>query len=366
MDYPEPLFIVLTIIIVAVAVLLIAFLGILFVDFKVGVNANDVERFAWTTGENLINSQLTVSKNVFDPVQLNILERDKGGQIEHVAYGCELIYDVKITSLEPPKSCQQDSDSVCKDLYVKTCGFETDLIGKTPDDLQQNYYRCSQDSAPSGQKVCQCKKQRSGEWVSKPQWYFYNEKKVSLNDFISEFSYHSFITALLFKDQKTTKPVYDTTVPVDLYILTYHTWLGDVTCAIQKSFDQKVKQEVNIDCPVPYNAQNSQCLFSLVNDGNQVCHFIFDTPSTSSPPHIQYCRIMNNVNVKKIYDIYQKSAKKKVVVYPIKNDNFVINNINLLSEQEACQLIASNEPSYLAQEHDDVGLIVLCLQDRSP
>jgi hypothetical protein len=386
---PLDIFVVIFIIILSIGMVIL--ISSVFFSFKAEVKSDEMERLNIELAENVLASDLTYDKTVFDAKKLNELETsidsmdEKYHNIELPFKTCSYGYGIKIESAE--QECEKENTE-CGNFCRDICGLS---------DEQINYgENCKCDKGFLGLKKlfgdveCQCKKPGKDEWLDRFKFSFgYVPDEDAESDFAPSKDFPKsnryYPVAVANINDNRPENFYETIYPARMYITLYDSFLTRAECLVEKVNMLKDARDMSVllfgfNCdPQDVNKCLGIKKSGDFDNSNYICMFDFKDVTDENSIRLRGCRY-SKIPVLPFMDKYDVGSNyAKLVAYPVKSSSlsdmyksideyysgnsrsgFVNTDFCRMSRQN-CEKIKQNPDDYIAKSADDVGAIVLCL-----
>lgn len=385
----DPLKIFFFLIVVVVAIIFMMLIANAFFNFKADVKYEERERFNIELAENILTSDLTYSKAVFNPAVLSTLEKSINEidptyqNVEMPFKSCAYGYKIKITGFE--QSCVKSNEE-CRNFCRDVCALSDEQI-KYGDNC-----KCDRPLLKRifGGIDCQCKKTGSEDWVDSYEFSFgyepSNELEYSIvpNVNTQAESHRSYPVAIANVNDARPSEFYETTYPAIMYVSVYDSFLSRTSCLLEKTTLLKEPRDIST---LLYGYQcgsgNVKCLgikkSGDFDNSNHLCVFYFTDNEDAESLKLSECKY-SKLPVIPIMDKYDASSSyAKLVAYPIKKDSvyqffktiddfYSARNIktdNVYTDycrmsRENCKTLKDNK-DFIATGDEESGAILLCL-----
>ncbi|MBS3056960.1 MAG: hypothetical protein J4473_06020 [Candidatus Aenigmarchaeota archaeon] len=351
----------------------------LFTSLRVEAESKSMERYASEFLENLANSDLTASSDVFKEPMLSFYSTPPkkfiygvdayqyvAGAPEPYARACSISYAITVEEISKPVACKQLLE--CEGFCESVCGNK-----------DNEHCRCDNSQ-------CSCLDPKSEGWTTAKKWSFGYEPKQGI---IDSHSYDdvpaNILTANGIKPARVTVTAYDS-------------WLSKISCLIEKAYQTAEIQHINIDCLAIGEKQKGNCYFRIdkpkyidtgriirddyicfMNDKNPLTPTIIDPvtniilrDSLDSTAPLECREIDSRIDVQDFQADYIKTKNQveKNILYAVP----AINVNGIPDIPEFCKKMINRDPNfigprpngdleqYLAWSNDEIDKIILCLK----
>jgi hypothetical protein len=388
----DPLKIFFFIIVIAVAIIFMMLIANAFFNFKANVKYEERERFNIELSENILTSDLTYGKSVFNAKALNELEKSINAidstyhNVEMPFKSCNYGYKIKITGFE--QSCVKNNDE-CRNFCRDVCGLGDEQI-KYGDNC-----KCDKTLLKKifGGIDCQCKKVGSEDWIDEYEFSFGYEPSDSLYysltslQGISSESHRSYPVAIANVNDAKPSEFYETVYPAIMDVSVYESFLSRTSCLLEKTTLLKEPRDVSaLQYGYQCGSGNVKCLgikkSGEFDNSNHLCVFYFTSSVDIDTLNLAECKY-STLPVIPIMDKYDSSSNyAKVVAYPIKkeqtyqffktiDDFYSAGNIKTNDvytdyckmSRENCKTIKDNK-DFIATGNDESGALLLCIESE--
>lgn len=216
----SPLAIVMFLLRMGPAIFFVFFMTLLFFSFKVEVRESTMERFVFELSDTLTSdTSLVAAKSVFSPERLTAAEQS---EIEQYAQNCDFGYQADIDVRSGPVLCQ--ADDACASFCGNVCDIASPDFGVTGN--------CNCNLEIRGNDFCECRKSGDAPWQSNYAWRL-GYKPGSIIETSSNFP--------------VGVAIGDETLPANMKITVYDSFLTRLSCTTAKSYHIKEKFALRFD-----------------------------------------------------------------------------------------------------------------------
>lgn len=341
---------------VIVVIILVAYI---FFSFKVEVHTEEMGRLNIELAENMLASDLVVTKSVFDAkkliglqnMELDEKNRDEKYAIQPKPRVCGYGYSVAVLGGED-KPC--DKDDNCKEYCMNMCGMsETEISG---------HYKCAKGFLGIrklfGGFECQCECSDDG-WQDKYKYQFgYEPGETEINTNQRQYPVGIHEDGFLGFYRSSVSPAIMT-------VTLYDTWLTRMACMAERAYETQEIQKLHAH----KSAKNfgficlgrSYACLSVKKFDDYLCVFEVDENNFKKEECI-YSETPVHTFLS-VFNVY-KNTNVTVVAYPIKqslSDTGSPDYKTLYQNTDGnCEKVGNT--GFLAKKGDPVSTVIFCLE----